>query len=166
MVKFFLPKLLTTATGLKIASSRKFLSFVTFLNFCSKSSVPFCCNSASNKNRSKSSHEFERLRPFLVFCRLSEVISHFSFVKKFARLHLSSREFDRLRIIPLRRADDVEHGTLLKLSTLNSLKTILFRFGPWDSSHLKPPTQTNHNIPPNVLHYTTSRVNRKRGVDS
>ena len=42
---------------------RKFLPFVPFLNFCSKSSVPFCCHSARNKIWSKSSREFDRLRP-------------------------------------------------------------------------------------------------------
>ena len=70
------------------------LHFVTFASFCSKifSSVPL-----SSRHREiwcQSLIEFDRLRPFLVFHRLYEATFHFSVVKKFARVHQTSREFD------------------------------------------------------------------------
>ena len=80
--------------------------------------------SGHSENRCQSSREFARLRPFLVFHRVFDTIPHFSAVKKFARLHLSSREFALVRsssllVNPPRRA--VPSSSLIASS--NSLHT-------------------------------------------
>ena len=90
----------------------------------------FFCNLPHHRIWCQSSRDFARLRPFPINYRLLATVPRISVVKKFTRLHPTSRDFDRLRsssnpMIPSRRAEDVNPWVLLDLSTLNSLITTL-----------------------------------------
>ena len=71
----------------------EYLPFVAFVNFRSKSSFPFGFRRPRKKSWYQSSREFEPLRPYLIFHRVFQATFHFPVVKKFARLHPSSRDF-------------------------------------------------------------------------
>ena len=73
------------------------LHFVNFVSLCSKIFSSGPQSSRRHEIWCQSSIEFDRLRPFFVFHRLFEATFHFSVVKKFARVHQTSREFTRLR---------------------------------------------------------------------
>ena len=94
-----------------------------------------------------SSRDFDHFPYFIGFWRPFPVFPSLKSSPEFARLHLSSTEFDAIRsrsnpIIPPRRADEISPRILLKLSTNHFLKTTL--------SPLRRRTLKANNEPPRI----------------